>query len=362
MSRRVVLVGVAALLLLLAGSLVLLRPDDGELRLTARFTDTTGLYPGNQVTVLGVRVGTVDEVSPDGEYVDVTMRFPADTRIARGAGAAILQSSLVADRYVELTPAWAAGPVMGDGDTIPVARTASPVNIDDIVGAIDELVVALDGTTPQGKDIGDLIRVSADALDGRGGQIRDALVSTRAAMQTMSGKTGDLTAVTQNLDALVSALANRDTRIRRLQRNVSGATSLLASQRRELQETLSALLAVSGKVTAFVRDNKGALGSDLTKASRVVRILARNQASLTEMVDVGPLMAENIYRAWDPATGRLRIRLDMRDAGPFGFSFRQTLCRNLGLVGDCSRYTNQEGTGLLDPLLNLPGSAAPTDW
>lgn len=362
MTARLRWVAALAVLAALAtAAFAVLRPAS-ELTVRTQFTDTTGLYVGNKVTVLGVKVGEVSAIEPNGDVVDVELTFPADTRIAAGAGAAIMQSSLVADRYVELTPAWDGGPRMGDGDEIPLARTASPVNADDIIAAIDELILALDGTTSEGRDVGDLLEVAADNLDGQGGPIRDALLASQQAMESVTAKEGDLRAVTTSLDTLVKALAARDETVRRFQGNVTAATAMLADQRTQLQATVRGLLEVSTKVTTFVRSNRELVATDLEQAADLLEIVARNEKGLTEMVDVGPLTAENIYRAWDPKTHRLRIRVDTRTAGPFGFNWRRTFCQNLGVLGDCAALTNQDGTGLLDPILNFPTTLVPDNW
>ena len=162
---------VATLLLVVAAltgaGLVTMRPAE-PLRVTASFTDSAGLFVGNDVSVLGVPVGKVTTIEPAGRTVGVTLALDAEVRIPADVGAVVMQASLVTDRYVELTPAYEHGARLATGDHIDADHTRSPANIDDITSAIDDLVVALDGTTPGGKDVGDLLSTTADALDGRG--------------------------------------------------------------------------------------------------------------------------------------------------------------------------------------------------
>ena len=49
--------------------------DDGT-QLTAHFTRATGLYEGDDVRVLGVKVGSIDSIEPGRQYV--TVRFTVD--------------------------------------------------------------------------------------------------------------------------------------------------------------------------------------------------------------------------------------------------------------------------------------------
>jgi phospholipid/cholesterol/gamma-HCH transport system substrate-binding protein len=355
---------VAVLLLLvvaLAGAgLMTLSPDE-PVEVTASFTDTTGLYVGNEVSVLGVPVGEVTAIEPEGRTVEVTMALDEETPLPADAGAVILQSSLVADRYVELTPAYEDGPRLQSGDHIGTDRTRSPANIDDITRAIDELVVALDETTPGGKDLGDLLSVSADGLDGQGRKIRDGLVAAESALRTVNTKEADLTAVTENLDVLVGALARRDRTIRRFEHNVTASTAVLADQREELHATLRSLAELSDVLTRFVKENRELVGDDLRSAADTLELVAANQAELAETFDLAPLVAENISRAWDPETRRLRIKVDARETGPFSDLARAQICRDLD-VTVCHLLLNKDGTGLLDPIFDLPTTLFPESF
>jgi phospholipid/cholesterol/gamma-HCH transport system substrate-binding protein len=342
-----------------AGMSALRKPD--VVPFSAEFTDTTGLYVGNEVSVLGVPVGHVTGIHPRGRTVEVTMALDPGTPLPADVGAVIMQSSLVADRYVELTPAYDGGPRLEAGDRIDVRRTRSPANMDDITRAVDDLLVALDETTPGGKDVGDLLGASADALDGQGRRIRDGLVAAEEALRSVNGNEDDIVAITEDIDALVGALARRDRMIRRFERNVTSSTALLAEQREELHETLRAIARLSRVVTRFVRDNRHLVRDDLRQAADTLELVAAHQEELAETFDLMPLMAENISRAFDPRTRRLRIKVDARETGPFSDLARAQICRDLE-VSVCHLLLNKDGTGLLDPLFDYPTTLFPESF
>ena len=103
MSRALVLrIGAVVVGLALVVGIGLRFTRSEPMRLSAMFNDTTGLYVGNDVRVLGVDVGEVTAVKPSGTSVRVDMKFPEGTEIPANADAAIMQSSLVTDRFVEL--------------------------------------------------------------------------------------------------------------------------------------------------------------------------------------------------------------------------------------------------------------------
>lgn len=326
------------------------RPQDEPLSLTADFSDTTGLYVGNDVEFLGVPVGEITSIEPRGTTMRVHMELAPGTELPADAGAVVLQSALVTDRYVELGPGYTGGPVLEDGAHIDDAHTRSPATIDEVTESIDELVRALDATTPQGKDIGDLLAVGADTLDGNGLRIRDALVAGERALRTVNGKSDDLRAVTANLARLARALRERDATIRRFATSVSLSTHVVAQQRRSLRRTLASLAELSTLTTDFVRRNRDVLQGDLEAALEVAAVVRRRQGQLAEAFDTMPTLAQNLAQAYDFEKGRLRVQFSTK-VGPFSSTFRAELCDQLH-VPLCSALFQPDGDGLLDPLLD----------
>lgn len=363
---------VVAVVLVLSGARLLgwLGGDDpGDLVVTADFADTTGVYVGNDVTYLGVKVGEIVRIEPRGATMRVVMHLAPDTRVPEDAGAEILQGSLVTDRYVELGPAWTDGPTLASGAHIAADHTRAPATVDEIAKAIDDLVLALDGG-PDGRDdhgLGDVLATTAKALDGNGPHLRAALAESRDALAMLNAKDGDLTAVTDNLVALVGTLAERDRSIRDFTRAAADTGDVLADQRRQLGATLDSLDELTRLANRFLKQNGDVLGDDLSGLADVVALVRSRQDSLEEAFATMPTMAENFARAYDWDLGRLRVQFAF-SAGPFSAAFRDHSCQVFAqaLAGDtgsriCGLLFTGQGTGLLDPLLDgvydgLPGA------
>jgi len=115
---------------LIAGGVLLYRANHQGKQVTAYFTEAIGVYPGSTVRVLGVPVGTVDAIQPQGTQVKVTMTVNSGVAVPAGAKAVVVAASVVSDRYIQLTPAYTSGPQLTDNATIPVSRTAVPVEVD----------------------------------------------------------------------------------------------------------------------------------------------------------------------------------------------------------------------------------------
>lgn len=373
MRRRIIL-GVVALLVLggvlqgarVAGWLGGAAGDD--LVVTADFVDTTGLYVGNQVTYLGVPIGTVVDVEPRGATMRVVMHLQPDTEVPADAGAEILQSSLVTDRYVELGPAYTGGPTLASGAHIAAAHTRSPAGVDEIATAIDNLVKALNGDLRTGRGtlgagLGTLLATTARTLRGNGTALRAALSQGQGALRVLTSKDAALTQVSSDLRRLVDVLARRDRRIRTFTHQSDATLGVLAGQSGQMVATMRALDQLTVLGTRFLRRNAGVLGKDLAGMDDIVGIVRRHQASLAEAFDDMPTLAQNFARAYDWKTQRLRVQFSFA-AGPFSTLFRAHTCQlfaaALSAATLCDALDNTGGTGLLDGILDglynsLPG-------
>ena len=90
--------------------------------------------------------------------------MPADAK------AVIVTPTLVADRFVQLTPAYEQGDeVMADGADIALPDTGVPVELDRIYASLRDLSVAL-GPNGVNKDgtLDHVLEAGANALDGQG--------------------------------------------------------------------------------------------------------------------------------------------------------------------------------------------------
>jgi phospholipid/cholesterol/gamma-HCH transport system substrate-binding protein len=310
---------VTALAVAGAGAFVVLRPHR-VVHVVAHFTRAVGVYPGSDVRVLGVRIGTITRVTPEGATVRVEMEYEADRRVPADAVAVVVPPSLVSDRYVQLAPVYRGGPVLADGADIPLSRTASPVELDEIYRSLDDLSVALG---PQGANrdgaLSRLLQVGADNLDGNGARINQGLDDLDSAVSTLSAHRDDLFGSVRNLQVFVSALADSDRQVRQFNSDLASVARQLADERVSLAAALKNLAAALDQVTSFVRDNRAALRADVAGLAQVTGTLVRQRAALAEFLDVAPAALSNVSNAYDPVSGTLDTRNNFNQLGDPAF-------------------------------------------
>jgi len=116
-----------------------IRSSGGGKTLTLQFTNTLNMPEGADVTLNGLRVGSVKDVVLRRGYVDVTATVD-DVRISADATAAIRQSTVLGDPYVSIR-ASGTGPELAES-TIPLAGTISPPALEDTLVVLANFVNA----------------------------------------------------------------------------------------------------------------------------------------------------------------------------------------------------------------------------
>ncbi len=299
-------------LAVLATLLWVMRPDPATNQLTAYFPRTVALYVGSDVRILGVPVGTVEEVHPEGDRVKVTMSWEAEYDVPADAKAVIISPAIVGDRFVQLTPAYSSGAKLQDGAVLDLDRTAVPVELDAIYQSLDDLSVALgpNGANKEGA-LDNLIGVSARNLDGNGEEIRSTLRDLGLLTGTLSNNKEELFGTVRQLDRFVAMLAENDTTIRAFNKNLSRVSNFLEGERDDLASTLRNLSVALTSVSDFVAENKDALRSNIHGLTKVTRVLVKQRDALKESLDVAPLALNNLFLAYNPNTGTLDQRTNL---------------------------------------------------
>jgi phospholipid/cholesterol/gamma-HCH transport system substrate-binding protein len=313
LSNRVaaVIVGLLVLALIAAGVVVVLTGGSSSKQLTAYFPRTIGLYKGNDVRVLGIKVGKVTSLTPDGDRVKVTMTYSGNQKIPANAVASLVEPSIVSDRYVQLDPAYTKGPVLANHAVLNTNRTRTPLELDNIFQNINNLDIALGpkGANAKGA-LSRLINVSAANLSGNGTRLNGAIKEFAAAISTLSGSRGNLFATVSSLQKFTTTIAHNDGGVRALNANLATVGSQLAGERKDLGAALANLSAALAAVNTFVGANKANLTGDIHGLASVSNVLTKEKEAITEFTDQAPLALSDLGLSFDSKATTLDTKND----------------------------------------------------
>lgn len=312
--------------------------------LTAYFSRTVGLYTGNDVRIMGVKVGHIDSITPDGPQVKVVMTYDGDDRVPMDAKAVVVTPSIVSDRYVQLSPGYVSGPTLPDNAVLGCApdranaadcatQTAVPLELDEIFDNINNLNVALgpNGANKHGA-LAELVKISAENLKGNGKVFNQAFRDFSTTISTLAGSRNDLFDTVGSLQKFTTMLANDNGGVVALNRNLAKVGGQLASERKDLGAALANLATALTAVQSFVADNRQGLKTDIHGLAKVTDVLTQEKTAITELTDMVPLGLSNLGLAYDPAAKTLDTKADLSEplvkTGPSG-----ALCQLLSTLG-----------------------------
>jgi virulence factor Mce-like protein len=270
-------------------------------RLTAQFTATPGLYPGNGVDILGVPTGTITSITPHPGHVDVVLSLPTDVKVPANAKAVLMAPNPVSDRFVELTPAYTRGRSLEPGAVIELKDTVVPLELDSIYSAVDTLSKDLGpgGANAHG-DLSALLHAFAKLADGNGTDLHAAIEQIAAALPALTTHPNDLKRLINGLDQLTGTLAAHDSTINSLYDDLANATGQLADERSTISAAISNLQQGLAEVARFLKANQAHIGGSVKNLNTTLAAVMAEQKALIQTFDTAPLGFQNFNRAIDP--------------------------------------------------------------
>jgi phospholipid/cholesterol/gamma-HCH transport system substrate-binding protein len=258
----------------------------------AQFANVLNLVPQSAVKVNDVAVGRVVKVAlpRDGWTAEVTMKVNGDVRLPANAYAELGQSSLLGEKYVQLSagpthvpggaaapggaPAGGAAPsastgTLADGAVIPVSRTNRNPEVEEVFGALSMLL--------NGGGIAQLRTITVElnrALGGNEPQVRSLLERARTLVGDLDANKKGITDAIDGLNRLSATLRGRKEQIGVALDDIRPGLAVLEEQRGALVRMLKSLDELSRVAVTTVRRSKEDLVADLQALEPTLRKLS----------------------------------------------------------------------------------------
>jgi ABC-type transporter Mla subunit MlaD len=258
--------GLIALIVIVVGAYLGFTKDIPFTRpyeLNAVFENAPPVAQGTAVRIAGVDVGKVSKVEPmggDSAGVKVTMKLEEQALPLHEDAEVVARERifLEGNLFLDVKPGTPSAGRLEDGGTVPAAQTSAPVQIDQVLGALQsdtrkdlqDLLVgygeALNGEPEPGEDddqdpdtqgetgaeaLNDSLDYSADALRG-------AAILNEA---TLGTELHDLSKLIGGQQKIMQALSSREGQLKDLLTNWNVTTAALAAEEANLGETVREL-------------------------------------------------------------------------------------------------------------------------
>jgi phospholipid/cholesterol/gamma-HCH transport system substrate-binding protein len=321
--------------------------------ITAFFPTATAIYPGDDVRVSGLKVGTIDSIQPQGTQAKMVMHVDRDVPIPVDAKAVIVAQNLVAARYVQLTPAYrSSGPTMRDGAVIPADRTAVPVEWDQIKSQLMRLATDFGPnskvSTPA---VARFIDSAADALgNGNGEKLRQTLSQLSGVARIFANGSGNFVDIIKNLQTFVGVLSNSNVQLVQFNDRLATLTSVLDDNKSDLDAALTDLSSATGEVQRFIAGSRDQTAEQFARLADLTQILVDNKIALQNVLHVAPNGLANGYNDYDPDVGNIRGGVGLQNFSNPTYAW----CNQIGSIENVTAVETGKLCGLyLSPALKV---------
>ena len=242
----------------------------------ALFTDATGLLPGDDVRIAGVRVGEVEGVDVAQDrgraLARVTFTVDDDRPVASSTQALIRYRNLVGQRYVALAEGAGGGRPLTENGTIPLRQTQSALDLTVLFNGFKPLFAALNP-----EDVNSFAMEIIKTLQGEAGNVNSLLSHTASLTTTLADRDEVIGRTIDNLNAVLETVDDRDrqlsTLLLELQRFVSG----LAEDREAIGASLTNIARLAESTAGLVKDARPAVREDIRELGEVTKTLDDNK-------------------------------------------------------------------------------------
>jgi virulence factor Mce-like protein len=321
-------------------------PFDGRYELRATFTQANSIKPGSPVRIAGVNVGEVTGVArePETTAADVTMRLDDSALpIHRDATAKIRpRIFLEGNFFVDLKPGTPRAAELPDGGTLPITQTATPVQFDQVLTALQR---------DSRQDLQELLAGYGTALTAEPtateDETQDVEVQGRSGAQALNAALRDSAPALRGVATVNTALLGQEPQdlsrllagLRETTRNLGLDEVALQELVTNLRRTLGTLATSSSDLRATVAALPGTLRTASSTFASLQRALPGTRALARELIPGVRETPATIAagRPWVAQTRRLlgpdELRGWVADARPTTASLSRVVDASIPLFG-----------------------------
>jgi len=247
----------------------------GSIRHQALFSEAGGITVGNDVTLSGIKVGSVTDVKLHNGDALVSFTTAGKYPLGSLTSAHIRTGSLLGERVLTLESDGSG--TLRPSDVIPVSRTSSPYSLTD---AVSDLTTNTAGTdTASLNQSLDTLSATIDQLAPRLGPTFDGLSRMS---RSLNERNENLASLLKSAGDVTKVLGQRSDQLNTLFLNANDLLGVLNDRREAIVALLANTSAVSQQLTGLVADNEKELAPTLERMNQAVGILEKNRDNITK--------------------------------------------------------------------------------
>ncbi len=244
-----------------------------SIRYQALFADASGLAEGDDVTVSGMNVGVVSDISLQDPHALVTFTVGASVALGSETTAHIRTGTLLGQRQLALASAGSG--TLGQMALIPLDHTFSPYTLTEAVGELATNTAATD--TAAVNEALDTLSTTIDRIAPQLGPTFDGLTRISKALNDRDDSLSALIASGRDVTGILAA---RSAQVSTLILDANALVGMLAERRQAIVNLLAYTSALADQVSGLVHDNEAELAPTLDQLNSVLAMLERQRDNI----------------------------------------------------------------------------------
>jgi phospholipid/cholesterol/gamma-HCH transport system substrate-binding protein len=289
LSKLVVFVAVSVLATVIVTASLLNLSSQPQVGYAARFTNASGLQPGDFVDIAGVQIGTVTGVRLQGHQALVNFTADRDQPLTTTTRADIEYANLLGQQLLSLRAGPSGGRPLRSGDVIPPSRTAPALDLTSIFNGFQPLFDAL---TPQ--QVNELTASIIEVFQGEAGTVSSLVSQTASLTENLAQRQQLIGDVITNLSTVAGTLDTHDQQLVTMIDQFDGLVTGLAGERMQLGTTIQSVSGLTNAVSNLLSESQPALNGTINALVSASQTAAQDQSGFDGVLVNLPAFIETL--------------------------------------------------------------------
>ena len=262
----------------------------GKTSYNATFSDVTGLLPGNDVRIAGVKIGAVDSVELQGNNLaKVAFSLEEGRTIPESTIVRLRYRNLVGERYLALTEGEGSARPLREGSTIPLAQTRNALDLTVLFNGFRPLFQALEPET-----VNKVAFEIVQTLQGEGGTVESIVARTASLTNTLADRDQVIGNVIDNLTTVLATLDDRGSQLSDLIVQLRRLSEGFAQDREAIGASLDGISDLTTATAQLLVDVREPLQADIAELGELARTLNENSETVDGVLQRLPTKLDRI--------------------------------------------------------------------
>ena len=284
--------GVIALVtvaVVVAAALIVKALGVGYTRYTAEFAQAAALRTGNPVTIAGIEVGVVSDLTLAGDHVVVALKVKNNIPLGRDTRAAIKVTTILGSRYVELAPD---GPNTLPDGMIGLAHTQVPY---DLQSALQDATTTFDQVDSD--QFARSLAVLGTQLDGLPAVVPAAMNNLRTLSAITADRREQLGTLLKSTQRVANTLHAQQANLGRLIDQGQDLIGQFVARQATFHALVAALTSLAADLDKIVVNDRPMLGELLENLHGLTDMLGQHDDLFRNLLQIAPVPLRGLTNA-----------------------------------------------------------------